>query len=171
MNLRAIIPVKSLDSGKWRLSAVLDPAERRDLNRELLDHMLAVTSKFPGARNTIVTSPDRDVLDRAEAAGAEALLDATGDLNSALAEAARHAAEGDADGILIGIDDLEQEIPAGHLDVAHKLGRRVDTALVAHKADRAHTIYVYSGGAGEAGFEFVVHICLHLMRDSVRVAG
>lgn len=111
MNLRAIIPVKSLDAGKGRLSAVLDPAERRDLNRELLDHMLAVTSKFPGARNTIVTSPDRDVLDRAEAAGAEALLDTTGDLNAALADAARHAAEGDADGILIVPVDLPHAAP------------------------------------------------------------
>ena len=92
MRLSAIIPVKSLGAGKGRLAAVLGEAERRALNLELLDHMLSVTAAFPGARHTIVTSPDRDVLDRAEAAGAEALLDAAGDLNAALAHAAGHAA-------------------------------------------------------------------------------
>ncbi len=111
MKLRAIIPVKSLREGKGRLSTVLDEAERAALNAELLDRMLAVTGAFPGAARTIVVSPDRDVLRRAEAAGAEALADVAPGLNAALAGAARHAAERGADGILIVPVDLPLAAP------------------------------------------------------------
>ena len=118
MKLRAIIPVKSLREGKGRLSAILDEAERNALNVELLDHMLAVTTAFPGAAQTIVVSPDRDVLDRAEAAGAQALLDVVGDLNGALDLAARHAADQGADGILIVPVDLPRSKPGDLLALA-----------------------------------------------------
>ena len=92
----------------------------------LPDRMLSVRVKrallkprtFPGARHTIVTSPDRDVLDRAEAAGAEALLDAAGDLNAALAHAAGHAAERGADAILIVPVDLPRAGPEDLLAMA-----------------------------------------------------
>ncbi len=106
MRIRAIIPVKSLREGKGRLSTILDGTERAALNSELLDHMLDVTAAFPGAHRTIVVSPDRDVLDRAEAEGAEALFDAEGDLNAALARAAGHALDQGAEGILIVPVDL-----------------------------------------------------------------
>jgi len=111
VKLRAIIPVKSFREGKGRLSAVLGGAERNALNVELLDHMLSVTAAFPGAAQTIVVSPDRDVLDRAEAAGAQALLDVAGDLNAALDHAACHAADHGADGILIVPVDLPRSRP------------------------------------------------------------
>ena len=118
MKLRAIIPVKSLSAGKGRLSAVLGEAERMALNVELLDHMLSVVSAFPGATRTIVVSPDRDALDRAEAAGAEALFDAEGDLNTALGRAACRAAGHGADGILIVPVDLPRAGPGDLLALA-----------------------------------------------------
>lgn len=118
MKLRAIIPVKSFRDGKGRLSAVLGEAERKALNVELLDHMLSVTSVFPGAARTIVVSPDRDVLDRAEAAGVEALLDVACDLNAALDRAACHAADHRADGVLIIPVDLPRARPGDLLALA-----------------------------------------------------
>ncbi len=118
MKLRAIIPVKSFREGKGRLSAVLGGAERNALNVELLDHMLSVTAAFPGAARTIVVSPDRDVLDRAEAAGAQTLLDVSGDLNAALDRAAGHAADHGADGILIVPVDLPRSRPGDLLALA-----------------------------------------------------
>ncbi len=118
MKLRAIIPVKSFREGKGRLSALLGGAERNALNVELLDHTLSVTAAFPGAARTIVVSPDRDVLDRAEAAGAEALLDVAGDLNAALDHAAGHAADHGADAILIVPVDLPQSRPGDLLALA-----------------------------------------------------
>jgi hypothetical protein len=118
VKLRAIIPVKSLSEGKGRLAAVLGAAEREALNAELLDHMLSVTSGFPGAAATIVVSPDRDVLDRAAAAGAETLVDESNDLNAALDGAARHAADQGADGILIVPVDLPLAGPADLLTMA-----------------------------------------------------
>ncbi len=118
MKLRAIIPVKSLREGKGRLSTVLGAAERNALNIELLDHMLSVTAAFPGASRTIVVSPDQDVLDRAEAAGAQSLLDTAGDLNAALDRAACHAADDGADGILIVPVDLPQSRPGDLLALA-----------------------------------------------------
>ena len=118
MKLYAIIPVKSLGAGKGRLAAVLGETERRALNLELLDHMLGVTAAFPGATRTIVVSPDRDVLDRAEAAGAEALLDVAGDLNAALGHAACHAAGRGADAILIVPVDLPRAGPGDLLAMA-----------------------------------------------------
>ena len=118
MKLRAIIPVKSFREGKGRLSAVLGEAERNALNVELLDHMLSVTAAFPGAAQTIVVSPDRDVLDRAAAAGAQGLLDVAGDLNAALALAASHAADHGADGILIVPVDLPRSRPRDLLALA-----------------------------------------------------
>jgi len=118
VKLRAIIPVKSFREGKGRLSAVLGGAERNALNVELLDHMLSVTAAFPGAAQTIVVSPDRDVLDRAEAAGAQVLLDVAGDLNAALDQAACHAADHGADGILIVPVDLPRATPGDLLALA-----------------------------------------------------
>lgn len=118
MKLRAIIPVKSFREGKGRLSTVLGGAERNALNVELLDHTLSVTAAFPGASRTIVVSPDRDVLDRAEAAGAQSLLDVAGDLNAALNCAADHAADHGADGILIVPVDLPWSKPGDLLALA-----------------------------------------------------
>ena len=118
MKIRAIIPVKSFGEGKGRLSTVLGVAERNALNVELLDHTLSVTAAFPGASRTIVVSPDRDVLDRAEAAGAQSLLDVAGDLNAALNCAAGHAADHGADGILIVPVDLPWSKPGDLLALA-----------------------------------------------------
>jgi len=118
VKLRAIIPVKSLREGKGRLSTILGEAERNALNVELLDHMLSVTAAFPGAAQTIVVSPDRGVLDRAEAAGTQVLLDDAGDLNGALDLAAHHAAHQGADGILIVPVDLPRSQPGDLLALA-----------------------------------------------------
>ncbi len=118
MKLRAIIPVKSFREGKGRLSTVLGGAERNALNVEFLDRTLSVTAAFPGASRTIVVSPDQDVLDRAEAAGAHSLLDVAGELNAALNCAAGHAADHGADGILIVPVDLPRSRPRDLLALA-----------------------------------------------------
>jgi hypothetical protein len=45
-----------------------------------------------------------------------------------------------ADGILTGIGVIEQDIAAGLLDVAAKPWRAVDSAFLAHEADRAFAV-------------------------------
>jgi 2-phospho-L-lactate guanylyltransferase len=130
VKLRAIIPVKSLREGKGRLSAVLDESRRYALNVELLDHTLAVASAFPGAAQTIVVSPDPDVLARAEAAGVQTLRDTVGELNGALDLAARHAADGGADGVLIVPVDLPRATPG---DLLTLVSNRSGVAIVSDR--------------------------------------
>jgi 2-phospho-L-lactate guanylyltransferase len=107
----AVIPVKALENGKSRLSAVLDRQERVTLIDHLFRHTLAVLAETPHIAQTMVISPDPRVLEMARQQGAYALVEAPLDpgadqLNAALAQAARQAAVRGASSLLILPADL-----------------------------------------------------------------
>src|SRR5258708_18014634 len=56
----AVVPMKSMDLAKSRLAAVLDPAGRRALARQMLDHVLE-TLRQAGVSPVRVADGDRDL--------------------------------------------------------------------------------------------------------------
>ena len=88
MALWAIVPVKPLRRGKSRLSGVLSPEERNDLNRRLLTHTLETLSAIPDIEQVLVISRDQAALSLAREHGARTVLEnGAPELNVALARA------------------------------------------------------------------------------------
>jgi 2-phospho-L-lactate guanylyltransferase len=56
VDTHVLIPVKRLDGAKSRLAEALDPAERADLVRELLEHVLTVVKEADVGPITIVSA-------------------------------------------------------------------------------------------------------------------
>jgi len=69
MTLWAIVPVKPFRSGKTRLSDVLTPLDRINLNRHLLSHTLDTLSEASGIDHIIVVSRDQSALSLAREHG------------------------------------------------------------------------------------------------------
>jgi 2-phospho-L-lactate guanylyltransferase len=82
-----VIPVRTLEGGKSRLGAVLDPEERYELVVMLLREITATAIATPGVAEVLVVSPDPEVLAIAAEAGARPVLQASRGLNPALVEA------------------------------------------------------------------------------------
>jgi 2-phospho-L-lactate guanylyltransferase len=68
-----LLPAKSLRYGKSRLAGIFDHAERRELNRFLLVHMLEIAAEFPGLQRTAVISDGDDTLSLVREVGAHPL--------------------------------------------------------------------------------------------------
>ncbi len=68
MSARAaiVIPIRSLSDGKTRLSAVLDPAARSALTREMLDRVVRAALETVSRAEVVVISPDPDALAEVE---------------------------------------------------------------------------------------------------------
>lgn len=103
-----LIPCKSLDQGKSRLSAALDVHARRALCEFFLCRTLAMACTLIAPTRIYVVTADRHVVKIAGRYGASVLADSSFDLNRALEEAraaiaARHA---DMEGLLIMPIDL-----------------------------------------------------------------
>ncbi len=109
----AIVPVKRLWQAKQRLAAVLAPAERAGLMRQMAQHTLAVLQETPDVDRTVVISSDADVLSLAQRMGALTLDEgeAVG-LNTAVTRATDFAAAQGAESILILPADLPFLCPA-----------------------------------------------------------
>ena len=71
----AVVPMKSMDLAKSRLAAVLDPAGRRALARQMLDHVLE-TLQQAGISPVRIADRDRDL--NADVAAAARLVQETG---------------------------------------------------------------------------------------------
>lgn len=127
MNLLwVIIPVKSLQDTKSRLSAILTKQERSALTLHLLHHQLDILLPNPAINGILVVSRDDTVAKEAMARGCEVLVeDATHDLNKALVEA-RDRVAGTASHILILPSDLPR-ITAESVDTI--LGQRPLAAI------------------------------------------
>jgi 2-phospho-L-lactate/phosphoenolpyruvate guanylyltransferase len=82
-----VVPVRTLEGGKSRLGAVLDPEERYELVALLLREIVATAIATPRVAEVLVISPDPDVLEIAAGAGARPLLQTSRGLNPALVEA------------------------------------------------------------------------------------
>jgi 2-phospho-L-lactate/phosphoenolpyruvate guanylyltransferase len=71
----AVVPMKSMDLAKGRLAAVLDPAGRRALARQMLDHVLE-TLRQAGVSSVRVANGNRDL--NADVAAAAHLVQGEG---------------------------------------------------------------------------------------------
>jgi 2-phospho-L-lactate guanylyltransferase len=97
--LAAVVPMKSMDLAKSRLSGMLDGAQRHALARQMLDHVLA-TLREAGLDAIHVASAD----------------EGTGDLNADVTAAARRVQDEGADQLLLVMADLPYLSVA---DIAH----------------------------------------------------
>ena len=68
-----VVPVKTTDRAKGRLSQILAPAARRDLARAMLRDVLRAASKLPSVTQVWVVSYDRAILGEVKAWGAKPL--------------------------------------------------------------------------------------------------
>lgn len=123
MKLFAIIPVKPFAEGKSRLGEILSDAARRDLNRQMFEHVYDVALSAIGAGNIIVVSADRAALDLARDRGAVAIReDRRAGLNAALITGVKGAAKMGAEAVLI----LPTDLPSVSRDDIEALVRHAD---------------------------------------------
>ena len=101
----AVVPVRSLSSGKSRLGEPLDAEERADLVVALLHRTVEQALSATRLAGVLVVSEDADLLRQATAMGATSLLQECPGLNEGLAEA-RAAADPQATAIMVLPADL-----------------------------------------------------------------
>ncbi|WP_202842571.1 2-phospho-L-lactate guanylyltransferase [Luteimonas saliphila] len=136
MNLRVLIPVRSFEDGKQRLSSRLSPLQRQVLNARLCRHLFGVVLAVVPARHCIVVSRSQEVLELARRQGMQALLeDAPGGLNPALEQAAALAAAQGADAVL----SLSCDLPLLQADDLHALIARIAPRRVTLGSDHTCT--------------------------------
>lgn len=119
-----LVPCKSLDQGKSRLSAALDVHARRALCEFFLCRTLAMACTLVAPARIYVVTADPRVVEIAGRYGASVLSDSSFDLNRALEQAraaiaARHA---DMEGLLIMPIDLPLSTSSSLLSVVAEPG-------------------------------------------------
>jgi 2-phospho-L-lactate guanylyltransferase len=125
-NLRvtALIPVKSLERGKSRLSELLDLEHRIQLTHDSLRHVVHVLQSAPGADEIIVISHDDQVEEWAGGWRISFLREQGRGLNAALRQARAHCMNAQAililpsDLIALSVTDVQ-----GILDAAEQHGK------------------------------------------------
>jgi 2-phospho-L-lactate guanylyltransferase len=134
MTLWTIVPVKPLRRGKSRLSDVLSPDERADLNRSLLVHTLETLTAIPEIEHVLVISRDPGALALAREHGARTVQEnGAPELNVALARATLVARSYATRGVLIIPADLPLITPE---DVRAMLQRIQEPPVVIVSPDR-----------------------------------
>lgn len=104
--IAAIIPVGTLEAAKSRLGGALDAEERQDLAERFLARTLQAVLAVDRIADTLVISPDRQVLRRAAEQGARTLRQRSSGLNAGLDEAREDVLAGGAGAILVLPIDL-----------------------------------------------------------------
>ncbi|MBS0523835.1 MAG: 2-phospho-L-lactate guanylyltransferase [Proteobacteria bacterium] len=113
--LTAVVPMKSMELAKTRLSGVLDGAGRHALARQMLDHVLA-TLREAGLDSVHVASAD----------------EGTGDLNTDVAAAARRVQQEGARELLLVMADLPY-LAASDIAAMIEAGRTSDVVIAEAK--------------------------------------
>jgi 2-phospho-L-lactate/phosphoenolpyruvate guanylyltransferase len=108
-----LVPVKALAEAKGRLAPSVGPLQRRLLAIAMFEDVIAALQAVPGLDAPVVVSPDREVWRRADAMGCRVVEEppGAGDLNAALAAAARGLRDGAP--LLVVAADLPLASPAG----------------------------------------------------------
>lgn len=120
--MRAIVlPVKSLDEAKGRLSPVLSAIERAALTLAMLEDVLDVTLDMPGWA-TWVISPDEAVLEVAAGRGAEPITEEHPPLSSALHQAEQEALDRGLGALAVLLPDTPLLTPVTLTRALHTLG-------------------------------------------------
>jgi len=112
VSLWAIIPARPLEEGKSRLASALSDTERRRLNESFFRQTLEITAAIVGPDRTLAISRSLAMLQFAQSRGIGAILEETPHgLNEALAQAAAHARDRGASGVLSLSCDLPFLMP------------------------------------------------------------
>ena len=136
MSLWAIVPVKPLRRGKSRLAATLQPDERAQLNRTLLERTLKTLLALEEIEQVLVVSRDSSALALARELGARTVQeDGAPNLNTALRRATVVAQVHASRGVLVIPADLPLLTAK---DILTLLGRAVDPPVVVIAPDRRH---------------------------------
>jgi len=83
----AVIPMKSLDKAKSRLSSFLPVVERKEFCLKMLEDVLSAVKSIKNISQTVVVSNDLNVLRATEKFGAESLKEWRSGLNRAVSQA------------------------------------------------------------------------------------
>jgi 2-phospho-L-lactate/phosphoenolpyruvate guanylyltransferase len=151
MNLWLIIPVKPLVQGKSRLSSLLSPSERAQLNRVLLEQTLKIAISVDMLAGVVVISRDPLVQQFANEQGVMVLAEetVTGDgadpdalLNRALSQARHAATRQGADAILVLPVDLPL-LTAAEIRCFYEAGRRLGRGMVITASEDGGTNGLY----------------------------
>ena len=138
----AVVPVRSLSSGKSRLGEPLDAEERADLVLALLRRTVEQALAASRLTGVVVVSEDADLLRQARAMGAASLLQERPGLNEGLAEA-RATADPEATAIMVLPADLPSVVASAIDELAEvaELAQRAapDRPVVALVPDRHGT--------------------------------
>jgi 2-phospho-L-lactate guanylyltransferase len=133
--VRAIVlPVKSLDETKARLSPVLAPMERAALTLAMLEDVLDAALAVPGWE-TWVISPDESVLEVAAIRGAATLVEEEPPLGQAIRQAEAEAEARGADALAVLLPDTPLVTTAVLTRTVHTLG----PVVIAPAADERGT--------------------------------
>lgn len=111
MKIAAVLPFRSIDSAKSRMSARLNEAERRDLSARLLERTLLALAGSTRVSHVIVVSPDPLARALARSGGHEAIDDGGVELNAAISLGVARAQERGAGAALILPVDLAEVSP------------------------------------------------------------
>jgi 2-phospho-L-lactate guanylyltransferase len=134
MKLWLVVPTKPLDEGKSRLVDVLPPAKRAELNRKLLEGVLAAAQEPGLIEGVLVVSRDPAVSDLAKAGGAQMLREASRGLNSALVQARGQVLQLGANALLVLPADLPLITPVDVRNLV-ELGKEGEGIVIAPSRD------------------------------------
>jgi len=103
----AIIPVRSLDSGKTRLAEHLQKSERKELIRFLLERLLNLIKKVSSIDRCLVVSHDPNIHKMSKECGAEILDEkAPFNLNRAVTLASKYVKKNGCERVIVIHSDL-----------------------------------------------------------------
>jgi 2-phospho-L-lactate guanylyltransferase len=155
-----IIPFRSIADGKSRLAPVLDPVDRMDLSRSMLNNVVHAALGVRPAATVIVVTPDRDALTLLEEIGASHLLplwqppEVEG-LNGALTQATTFALDQGARTVVI----LPADLPLLRSQDVENLVRRDAPVVIAPDRRRQGTnglMQRIDATGGQFGYHFGV---------------
>ena len=107
MRLYSITPVQTLHKGKSRLSPLLNPSQRDQLSRKMLNVVLSTIQASKAIEGMIVVSPDEEVMKIASDFGAYGLKEEReAGVNAAVRKGLDFAIENHADAIVVLPGDL-----------------------------------------------------------------
>jgi 2-phospho-L-lactate/phosphoenolpyruvate guanylyltransferase len=126
----ALVPVRRLGDAKSRLSPVLSPAGRANLQRGMLSDVLAALAHTRAVANTAVVSADPEVAQIARTHGAHIFDEAEpGGLNAAVAAATEALASRGIPLVIVLPADVPLADPV-EIDQAIELARSIDARVV-----------------------------------------
>lgn len=125
----AIVPIRSLSTGKSRLEGVLGRAQLERLCLSMMEDVLTALLAVPALDRVVVATPDRSAGRAAEALGAEAFVGDDPGLNAAVDAACRRLS---GQGVHVSLSVLGDVAAAESDDFARLLAETIALAKESH---------------------------------------